>query len=100
MFRTKHNRDGSVERRKARLVAQGFTQRKGLDYEETFSPVVRFDSRRILMSLAESSDSEIHQFDITTAFLYGDLEEEIYMKQPEGYEKGVLDSGTRRFITS
>jgi hypothetical protein len=52
------------------------------------------------MSLAESSDSEIHQFDITTAFLYGDLEEEIYMKQPEGYEKGVLDSGTRRFITS
>jgi hypothetical protein len=75
VFRTKYNTDGSVERRKARLLPQGFTQRKGLDYEETFSPVVRFASFRVLMSLAASADFEINQFDITTAFLYGDLHE-------------------------
>ena len=72
-------------RYRARLVAKGFTQIPGIDYDETFSPVARFESLRLLIALAALEDWEIHQLDVKSAFLNGVLEEEIYMEQPEGF---------------
>ncbi len=85
VFKVKRNADGSVERYKARLVAKGFTQKFGVDYDETFSPVVRFESVRTIVALAAHMGMKLHQMDVTTAFLNGTLNEEIYMKQPEGF---------------
>ena len=78
-----------ASRFKARLVAKGYTQKEGVDFNEIFSPVVRHTSIRILLSLVVHKGLELHQLDIKTAFLHGDLEEEIYMAQPEGYARGV-----------
>lgn len=86
VFRIKTSSDGKPLRYKARLVARGFTQEKGVDYQETFAPVVRYDSIRILLALATEHDMHISNFDVQTAFLYGDLSECVYMKQPTGFE--------------
>jgi hypothetical protein len=72
---------------KARLVAKGFTQEYGIDYEETFSPVSRFESIRAVLALAAMEDWEIEAMDVTGAYLYGELDEEIYMEQPPGFIK-------------
>ena len=88
VFKSKLNPDGSLAKRKARLVARGFSQTHGVDYFETFSPVVRYESVRCVLSMAAAMDMEIAQFDVQTAFLNGPLAEEIYMCQPEGYEDG------------
>ena len=85
VFKVKRNANGEVDRYKARLVAQGYSQSYGIDYEEVFSPVVRYSSIRTLLTLANAHDLEIHQMDVTTAFLNGSLEHDIYMKQPEGF---------------
>ena len=81
----KHNSKGNVERFKTRLVAKGFTQRERIDYNETFSPVLCKDSFRIIMTLVANYDLELHQMDMKTAFLNGDLYENIYMAQPKGF---------------
>lgn len=81
--------DGTIDIYKARLVAKGFTQKEGIDYEETYSSVAKFTSIRILMSIVAHLDLELHQMDVKTTFLNGELKEEIYMRQPEGYE--ILD---------
>ena len=70
---------------RARVVAKGFTQIQGIDYDKTFSPVARFESLRLLLALAVLEDWEIHQMDVKSAFLNGLLDEEIYMEQPEGF---------------
>lgn len=88
VFKTKRNPNGSLDKYKARLVAKGFSQRKGVDFGETFAPVVRYDSIRTLLAVAAEEDLEMMQFDVTTAFLHGDLKEEIFMEQPEGFEDG------------
>ena len=85
VFKVKHGSDGKVERFKGRLVAKGYAQKYGIDYEETFSPVVRFSSIRALLAFVVENDMLIHQMDVVTAFLNGSLEEEIYMEQPAGY---------------
>ena len=85
VFKTKRDAQGKVERHKARLVAKGFTQKQGIDYTETFSPVSTKDSFRIIMALVAQYDMELHQMDVKTAFLNGELDEVIYMKQPEGF---------------
>ena len=85
VFKLKVGPDGQVERHKARLVAQGFAQKQGLDYDETFSPVVRLESLRTVITLAVQNGMKMHQRDVTTAFLNGELQEEVYMKQPEGF---------------
>ena len=74
---------GNVERYKARLVAKGFTQKEDIDFTETFSPVSLKDSFRTIMALVAHFDLELHQMDVKTAFLNGDIDETIYMVQPE-----------------
>ncbi|KAH9743690.1 hypothetical protein KPL70_003387 [Citrus sinensis] len=85
IYKRKRGVDGRVETFKARLVAKGFTQKEGIDYEETFSPVGMLKSIRILLSIAAVLDYEIWQMDVKTAFLNGHLEENIYMHQPDGF---------------
>jgi hypothetical protein len=77
--------EGNIERFKARLMAKGFTQREGIDYTETFSPVSCKDSLRIIMVLVAHYDLEIHQMDVKTTFLNKDLLENVYMAQPKGF---------------
>jgi hypothetical protein len=85
IYKTKKDSNGNIDRYKARLVAKGFTQREGIDYHDTFSPVSKKDSFTIIMALVAHFDLELHQMDVKTAFLHGSLEEEVYMKQPEGF---------------
>ncbi len=85
VFKIKHGVHCEVECYKARLMARGFTQTFGVDYNETFAPVAKFVSICCILALAAIKDMEIHQMDVKIAFLNGDLEEEIYMEQPEGF---------------
>ena len=77
VFKVKHTSDGKVEHFKGRLVAQGYAQKHGIDYDETFSPVVQFASIQALITFAVQNNMLIHQMDIVTAFLSGELNEEI-----------------------
>ena len=83
--KTKRDSQGNIERYKARLVAKGFTQKDGIDYKETFSPISKKDSFRIIMALVAHYDLKLHQMDVKTPFLNGDLEEDVYMDQPVGF---------------
>ena len=88
IFKTKKDSKGNVERYKARLVAKGFTQKEGIDYKETFSPVSSKDSFRTIMALVAHVDLKLHQMDVKTVFLNDDIEETIYMVQPENFVLG------------
>lgn len=89
VLRIKTKADGSVDRFKARLVAKSYMQKPGTDYDEIFSPVARFDTVRTIISVAANERMHLAQFDVKTAFLYGKLEEEVVMKQPDGYDDGT-----------
>lgn len=92
VLKTKYNADGSVERKKARLVAKGYTQRPGVDFRETFAPVARQSSVRILAALAAELGLTLYQLDVVMAYINGDLDEVIFMEQPEEFiEKGKED---------
>ena len=93
IFSIKYNVDGSVNRYKACLVAKGFTQSYGIDYEEMFAPVAKLNSIRVILSLVANLDEPLHQLDIKNAFLNGELEEEVYMNIPPGLE--TLQSTTK-----
>ena len=80
----KLNADGVSIKHKAQLVARGFTQREGIDYQETFSPVAPLRAIRAILALAVQNDWEVHALDITMAYLNSRLKEAIYMKPPEG----------------
>ena len=85
IFKKKMRPDGTIEKYKAKLVAKGYTQKEGEDFFETYSPITRIATIRVLLALAASNGLHVHQMDVKTAFLYGELEEEIYMEQPDGF---------------
>ena len=101
IFKTKRDSKGNIVRYKARLAAKGFTQKEGIDYKETFSPVSSNDSFKIIMALVAHYDLELHQMDVKTAFLNGNIDETIYMVQPENSESNdskQLVCRLKRFI--
>ena len=85
VYKTKYDSKGNVERFKARLEVKSFTQREGINYNEIFSPVSYKDSFRIIMTLVAHYDLELHQMDVKTTFLNGDLYKNVYMAQPKGF---------------
>lgn len=92
IYRWKPQEHSPDLRPKAGIVVKGFGQRKGVDFSDIFSPIVKMSSIRTVLGLAASLDLEVEQMDVKTAFLHGDLEEEIYMEQPEGFQvKGKED---------
>ncbi|KAM2503789.1 hypothetical protein PS1_037777 [Malus domestica] len=92
VYKTKKNANGEVERYKARLMANGYSQRVGIDYDEVFAPVARLETIRLLISLAAQNKWKIQQMDVKSVFLNGVLEEEVYIQQSTGYEiKGHED---------
>ena len=86
MFKNKQDANGVVVRNKARLVAQGFCQKEGIDFGETFAPVARLESIHILLAFAASKGFKLFQMDVKSVFLNGFIEEEVYVRQPLGFE--------------
>ena len=85
IYKTKISIDRTITKYKDDLVEKGYSQVQVLDYNETFAPVARMDSIRMVLAIVASKSWEVHHMDVKSAFLHGDLEEEIYMKQPEGF---------------
>ena len=100
VFRRKYNTDGSIQTFKARLVAKGFKQKKGIDYFDTYAPVARLTSIRILFALASLYNLHVHQMDVKTTFLNGDLDEEVYMEQPEEFVLPVNEKQVCKLVKS
>jgi hypothetical protein len=86
VWKNKEGEKGEVVRNKSRLVAQGFSQKEGIDYEETFAPVAHLEAIRILLAFFVAKGFKLHQMDVKSAFLNGVLEEEVYVTQPPGFE--------------
>lgn len=93
VFKIKTEAEKKTQRYKARLCARGFLQQKGIDFTETFAPVVRYDSLRVLLTTVTEKDLELLQFDVQTAFLYGTLNEDIFKKSPRGTEAEKENNG-------
>ena len=85
IFKKKMKADESIDKYKARLVIKGYRQREGLDYFDTYSPVTRINSIRMILAIAALHNLKVYQMDVKTAFPNGDVDEEIYMEQPEGF---------------
>ena len=88
VFKTKKDEDGNIVKHKARLVARGFSQKFGVDFGETYSPVANMSSIRIILSIAAIKGWKTHTMDVVAAYLNSDMDYEVYMNQPEGHEDG------------
>jgi hypothetical protein len=86
VWKNKEGENGEVVRNKSRLVPQGYSQKEGIDYEETFAPVARLEAIRILLAFSVAKGFRLHQMDVKSAFLTGFLEEEVYVRQPREFE--------------
>ena len=95
VFKRKRKVDGSIEKYKARLVIKGYKQTEGLDYFDTYSSVTKINSIRMVLAIAALRNLEVHQMDVKTAFLNGDLDEEIYMEQHGGFSVTPQNPGIR-----
>ena len=100
IFKRKMKVDGTIDKFKARLVVKGFIQKEGIDYFDTYAPIARISTIRVLIALASIYKLQIHQMDVKKAFLNGELEEEIYMKQPEGFVVQGQEQKVRKLIKS
>ena len=89
MYKTKFNADGSIDICKARLVAKGYSQKECIDYEGTFSLVSKLNTIRVVIGLDTTHNWKLHQLDVKSAFLNGELKEEVYLVHPEGFDKKV-----------
>jgi Reverse transcriptase (RNA-dependent DNA polymerase) len=98
VFRTKYNSDNTIQKHKARLVVNGYAQEYGIDYEETFSPVARIESVRLVLALAAQLKATVFQLDVKSAFLNGDLTREVYIDQPPGFEKKGKENQVYRLL--
>ena len=96
MFRIKRRHDGAIQKYKARVAAQGYTQIEGVDYDETFAPVAKLASLHMILALAAEHDLELQQMDVKSAYLNGELREEIFMEAPPGFD--VPDGMVLRLI--
>ena len=85
VFRTKYHANGSIQKHKARLVIKGYSQQPGIEFDNTFSPVTHFETMRTFLALAANLNCPVYQFDVKSAFLNGDFEEEVYVSKPEGF---------------
>ena len=85
IFKTKHSTDGSKERYKSIFVARGFSQKEGINYEETFAPIARYTSIKTILSLKSNMKWKLHQMDVKTTFINGFIEEEVYIEQLQGF---------------
>ena len=86
IYKIKHATNGSIEKYKARFVARGFSQKEGIDYEETFAPVAKYTSIRAIMALDAKLGWKLHCMNVNISFLNGVIEEEVYVEQPLGFE--------------
>lgn len=86
IFKTKFNEKGEIDKFKARLVAKGYHQRYGVDFHEVFAPVAKWDTIRMIFALAAEKEWVVFQLDVKSAFLHGDLEEDVFVEQPKGFE--------------
>lgn len=86
IFKTKLNEKGEVDKFKARLVAKGYHQRQGVDFHEVFAPIARWDTIRTILAKAAQSGWKVYQLDVKSVFLHGELKEDVYIEQPQGFE--------------
>lgn len=87
VYKLKKDSKGGIVKHKAHLIVKGYVQKQGVDYEEVFTPVTRLETVRLLLALVAKNGWEVHHLDVKTAFLNGELQEEVYVIQPEGFEK-------------
>ena len=92
IYKTQNTANGSIEKYKARFVAQGFSQKEGIDYKEFFSLIARYTSIRTILSLAAMMKWKVHQMDVKTTFLNGEIKEEVYVEQPLGFETHAMET--------